>query len=501
MIETLRRLLYGLIPDGGIAEQTVKSGIWKAGLNVGDRMLQLLLIVVVARLVGPDAIGLMGIALLGLSTARRFSQLGLTQALIHHRSEDVDRYLDTTLTLQVLRGIVLAGILAAAAPTIAAFLGEPRATDLLRAVGVVPILLGLRNPAIVYFRKHLEFHRQFAYRLSGSVVQFAVGVGYALISPTVWALVVAVLAARVTELVASYSVHEFRPGIGFDPAAARELLGYGKWISLGGIAYFLHSEGDDAVVAWVLNAASLGFYQVAYRLAMAPATELSKVVGDVTFPAYARLQDDAAVLRRAFHRTLQVTGLVAIPAAVGLAAVAPTLVRALFGDAWLEMVPVVRILAVYGLARSVTSTFGPVWKAVGRPDLGTKLSGVQVIMLAIVVVPATATYGIVGTAAAVVGVAVVPMLPLDCYYLVTEIDTTIRRFLRTITPALVASSVMAAVVLWTQRSVNLTPMLLELATLVVLGVGVYAVGVYVLDAAFDVGIRGNVRSIIRAVMG
>ncbi|TKX82672.1 lipopolysaccharide biosynthesis protein, partial [Halorubrum sp. SS5] len=77
--------------------------------------------------------------------------------------------------------------------------------------------------------------------------------------------------------------------------------------------------------------ASLGLYQVAYQFAKAPATEISQIISSVAFPAYSKLQDDIPALRSAFYQTLQVTIVIAFPASVGIAVVAPTFVKAVFG--------------------------------------------------------------------------------------------------------------------------------------------------------------------------
>ena len=155
----LREVVRGLIPGEGLADRTAKSGIWATATNVGDRFLQIVLLVILAKLLNPADFGLMGIALLVVSGLQKFSELGLDAALIHREEADVDKYLNTAWCLQTLRGVSLAGITFLSAPYIASFFGEPRAADILQVIAIAPLLYDLRNPAVIYFQKSLEFHK------------------------------------------------------------------------------------------------------------------------------------------------------------------------------------------------------------------------------------------------------------------------------------------------------------------------------------------------------
>lgn len=148
--------------------------MWVSAMNVLDRVLKVVMFIVLARLLGPEAIGLMGIALLTISALLSLTNLGIDAALIQRVDDDVDDYLNTTFTLELLRGLLMSSILYLAAPSLASLFGEPAARDLIRAIALVPIFLALRNPAMVYFKKDLAFHKEFAYRVSGTTAYVVV---------------------------------------------------------------------------------------------------------------------------------------------------------------------------------------------------------------------------------------------------------------------------------------------------------------------------------------
>lgn len=473
-----------MIPGGDLTERAVKSGAWASAITAGDRTLQIVKLVVVAALLGPAALGLLGIALLTLAVLEVFSNLGVDVALIQRREKNVDTYLDTAWMMQVGRGVVLAAVAWVFAPYAASFFSEPRSVDLIRAIGFSPLILGLRNPATMYFQKNLEFHRQFGYQLSGTLIDVSITLVLAYTTGSVWALVFGKLAGDVTRTVVSYFIHDYRPHLRFDLAKGKELFGYGKWIMGASITAFLLGQGDDAFVGWFLGATALGLYQLAYRLSNAPATEITRVISTTMLPTYSQLQDDRAAVRSAYFRVLQFTSFLTFPMSVGIFLTAPSFVAAFLGAEWLPMVPVLQALTVWGLLLSVGHNVGPLYRALGRPDLETKVQVGKVVLVAILIYPATDAYGLVGTAGAVILASVLVSEPLANYWGLKLIDGTVRQFVRTLAYPTVTSLAMGGVVYAVRESLTLAP-LTEFVVLVVVGIGAYVTAVLVVESTTD----------------
>ena len=498
-LKTLSRWLQRTVPAGDLAARTIKSGMWMSVMQVSDRFLQIILLVVLASLLGPTAFGIMGIALVTVNALKRFSRLGFDEALIQDAEEDVDNRLNTAWTLQVGRGIVLASLTFFGAPLVADVFNEPAATEVLRVIALSPLLVGLRNPGIVYFKKNLEFHKQFIYQMSGSILNFVVALGIAFfVSETVWALVIGYVVADATRSAISYLLHSYRPWPGFDRTIAGDLFAYGKWITGSGGLLFLINEGDDAVVGILLSSTALGFYQVGYRLGKAPSREITQIVSSVLFPTYSKLQDDLEQLRSVFFATIRMTTLLSFPVGVGIVVVAPVFVRAFLGTEWLPMIHAMQLIAVYGIFVSFAATFGPIWKSLGRPDYITKLSALRLVLMALLVLPAVNTYGVTGMAAVVTGVYFFPILPLDIHFAAKAAETSHARLLSEVTYPTVASIAMGGVVYLARTNITINPVV-EFFSLVAIGAVSYALVVLVLETQFDWGLESDFREMINAV--
>jgi O-antigen/teichoic acid export membrane protein len=492
LLASLRRRL---LPDGSLTQQAVSGAVWAAGSNVGERLLLLGRFVVLANVLKPSEFGLLGLSLLTVTVFKRLSELGIDAALVHKAEANVDAYLDTALVMRAVRGMAILCVGFLVAPHAAAFFDAPRATPVIRLLAVGPLLLGLQNPGIVYLQKDLEFHKQAVYRMAGAGADTAVALATALVvapmvlgrEPTVWALAYGVVAGNVTRFVVSYAVHDYRPSLGFDMSLARDLVSYGKWMTGSVALVFLINEGDDIVVGWALGTAALGFYQMAYRLSNAPATEITHVIGEVVFPTYAKLQDDVAALREGYFRTVQLTTFVAFPVAVGIAVVAPMFVRVVFGSAWTPAIDAMRLLAVFGLLRSLGATTGPLFQAVGRPDLGTKIQLGKLVVVGTLILPLTRTYGIEGTAVAVIASSLLFAEPVASYLAVRTVEGQFSTLGRILGYPAAAAGVMGVSVLALQS--RLGDGVLQLTLLILTGVVVYALTVVLFETQFGYDMR------------
>jgi PST family polysaccharide transporter/lipopolysaccharide exporter len=500
VVSRLRDLLSRLIPSGGTTERVVKGAIWAMGQNAFGRILQLAMLVVLARLIGPKQIGLVGVALLALSGVQKFTDVGLNAALVQDENENVDEHLNTVWILEMARGLLIFSVLYVAAPFIASVLSDDmlaETTMLIRVIGLSPLLLGFRNPGMVYFQKNLDFHKQFVYRVGGDIATVVVAIGWALVEPTAMSLAAGYVAADVIRLGGSYLLHEYRPNLSFSRESAGKLINYGKWITGSSILYFLYSEGDDAFVSAFLGTAPLAFYQYAYRFSNAPATELTSVISSVMFPAFSKLQNDTAQLRDAFKKTLRVNAFISAPVAFGIAVVTPDFVLVFLGEQWTAMILPMQILAVYGFLRALGQTFGPIWKATGRPDILAKLGGLRVLLIAVTIYPVTVTwgYGIAGTAAVVTAIYIFPMMPLDIYLASSMLNVSPWETVREMGYPVVASAVMAGVVWYVDSALQL-PSIAELVINIAVGAVVYVAMVALIERWFHWGISSNIRGIV-----
>lgn len=356
------------IPEERLSHRVVKGGFWVFAIRIIDRIFYLIRLVILARILAPQDFGLLGIAMLTMLTLETFTQTGFQAALIQ-KKENIESYLNTAWTTMIIRGIILFSILYFIAPYAADFFKSPEAEPIIQVIGFSFLIQAFTNIGVIYFQKELEFNKQFVYQLSGTLADFIVAVSIALILRNVWALVFGLLAGNLVRFIVSYLVHPYRPRISFNFDKVKELSGFGKWVLGSSILVFLITQGDDIFVGKLLGVTMLGFYQMAYRISNMPATEITHLITQVTFPAYSKLQSDIPKLKEAYLKVLQVTAFLSFPIAGLIFALAPDFTKIFLGEKWMPMVPAIQVLVLWGLIRSLGATTGPVFYSMGNPKI------------------------------------------------------------------------------------------------------------------------------------
>jgi len=429
----------------------------------------------------------LGIALLTMATLETFSQTGFQAALIQ-KKEDIKSHLDAAWTVLILRGFILFVILYLIAPYAATFFNAPEAKPIIQVIGFAILLQAFTNIGVIYFQKELEFNKEFVYQFAGTLADFIVAVSAVLILRNVWALVFGLLAGNFARFVVSYLIHPYRPHLSSDLGKAKELFEFGKWVLGSSILVFLLSQGDDIFVGKLLGATALGFYQLAYRISNMPATEITHVISQVTFPAYSKLQDDIPKLREIYLKVLQITAFLSFPIAGLIFILAPDFTKIFLGEKWMPMVPAMQVLCILGALRSIVATMGPVFYSTGNPKIGTQLSIMQLFIMIILIYPLAMKLGIVGTSLVVVLTNIASYWGFKKTLNFTKCKFTV--FAKSLFYPLVGTSIMCLLLQLAKNIVKIN--MGNFILLTILGTVIYLLIVYLSDKKiYPCGIRKN----------
>jgi O-antigen/teichoic acid export membrane protein len=159
-------------------------------------------------------------------------------------------------------------------------------------------------------------------------------------------------------------------------------------------------RGDNLIVGKVFGPAALGVYLLAYRISEVVTVEIAKVVDDVAFPAYARLQDRPERLREAFRILSEIVVSLALPVAIALMLLAKPVTGVLLGDRWTAVADILPILALAGVGRSWLAGAAAVLRGIGRPGLALQQGIVSAVAMYSVMFPLALEYGLRGVAMA-----------------------------------------------------------------------------------------------------
>jgi O-antigen/teichoic acid export membrane protein len=431
--------------DGSLRSKILRSGFWQASATIGVNGLTFLKSAILARLLAPEAFGLMSLALMIIRGAQLITETGFANALIQ-RKGDFDEAKDTAFTLLAIRGVVLAILMVPVSYGLAAFYDKPELQVLVSVCGLSFLFSGLTNINLTGTIKNLDFKKVAIVENAVAVTSFIVAMVMAVLLRSVWALVISFVAAAAMKSALSYVLISGRLTFKLDKAIALELLHYGKYITGSTVLLFFATEIDTATIGKLLDLEQLGYYSVAFMLANFPPTHVAFVLSNIMFPAYSKIQGEPELLRKTFGQVTNLVVSLVLPVMAGMAAASGPLIGAFYGEGWEAAVPPFRILCLFGALHAVVTVNGYMFNAIGRPDIGFRLAIVRLGGILILIVPAIKLGGLSGAASAMT-LMMLATLGLGLRKVMQTLGMSAADTLRPILPGLLKSLVAAAVVL------------------------------------------------------
>jgi len=499
-ISVYKQAKLGVPPDKSgknLFHRTVRGGFWVFALRIFIQILSFVRYIILANILAIADIGLLGVAMLMMQALSTFSQTGFQAALIQKR-DNVHSHLDTAWTVGLFRAVILYAVLywAASFAGLPIFRVPPEkvflAISIIRVLGISFLLTALSNIGIIYFQKELEFNRQFALQIIANLSNVVVTIFVVLVYRSVWALVIGKLVGELARLLLSYVFHPYRPRIRFDFDKARELWRFGKWISGGSVIGFIMTQGDDFFVWGYLGIFALALYQMAFKLSNIPTTEITHVISQVTFPALSKIQGDTPRLKNAYLKILQISAFLSVPLAGFIIILTPDFVVLFLNEKWEPIIPVMQILALRSMIVSTGATRGPLFQAVGKPGIKTKLQVLRLTLLAILIYPMTAAWGIKGTAGAIT-LVIAMVEPLAIYLGLKIIHCRAGEILKLIALPVAATGAMIGLIYLFKQSFFYETTFANLLILTVIGICTYITVAYAFDSIFDYKIKRIIR--------
>ena len=273
------------VDHSSLVKKAGRGAIWTIVAYAGGQIVRLGSSIVLSRLFLPQYFGLMALLntlMIGLTL---FSDVGLAPSVIRSEKGDDPGFLNTVWTVQVFRGIGLWIICVILTWPFAHFYKIPQLLALTPVLGLSMVITGFASTSILTFNKHMEVRKVGLLELFVQVVQLIVTVVAALISPTVWALVIGRLVSDTARLVVSHMlIPNYRNRFAWNKEIVHELLSFGKWIFASTALTFLASQSDRLVLGKLVSLTTLGFYGIAFALADIPRQVIMAFRGYVGLP-------------------------------------------------------------------------------------------------------------------------------------------------------------------------------------------------------------------------
>ena len=387
--------------DGHLKRKAAAGAVWTVLGMGGGSIVRLLSSLVLTRLLFEKDFGLILLVNTFILGLHLLSDIGIGQAIVQNERDDPN-FVNTVWTINVIRGVFLYLIATACAGPYAAFYQQPILAPLLRVAAISVLFDGFLSASFFMQSRRLDLKRLVGCELGSVIAGTAVTIIWALISPSIWALVWGGVVTAITLTVLS---HVWLPGIQtrfrLERQAARSLLSFGSWIFFSTALSFGGSQLDKLIFGKLTTMATLGIYSIAAMLAMTLDRIVGKLSWNVLFPLYSATRHSDRDLNETYASAREPLLMLAGWVVAGIAAGGTTVVRLLYDPRYLEAGWMLQILVLGAWLQALMSGHTTVVLAVGRSDLVAASSLGKVLGVVLFV---SLGYSFLGFPGAVLGV-------------------------------------------------------------------------------------------------
>lgn len=321
--------------EQSLKDKTVKGTFWSAADAFGGQGVTFLVGIVLARLLSPEEYGLIGIVLIFTTILNGIVDSGFSAALIRKKDANNADYNTMFITNMVI-SLMMYILLWLGAPVIARFFGRAELIDVTRATGLILVFQALSISQVTILTKRIDFKTKTKASVVSAIISGIIGVSMAYMGFGVWALVGQKLSNTLLYSVCLWMLNRWWPNGTFNLESFHYMWSFGWKLMLSGLLDHTWNQLYQVVVGKCYSPATLGQYTRSREYANLFSYNLQSIIGRVTFPVLAAVQDDKERLVAAYRRIIKVTMFITAICMISLGAVSEPFIYCLIGPKWKE---------------------------------------------------------------------------------------------------------------------------------------------------------------------
>lgn len=346
---------------------------WSTVGEVAAKLVTPISSMVLARLLTPDAFGVVTTLAMIISFAEIFTDAGFQKYLIQHEfTDDQDRDESTNVAFwsNLVMSLFIWGIIAIFANPLAALVGNPGLGHVLIIACVSIPLAAFSSIQMALFKRDLDFKTLARVRIISTLIPLLVTVPLAFWLRSYWALIIGTITVNLVNAVLLTVHSKWKPRRFYSFAKFKEMFSFTVWSMIEAISIWLTSYVDVFIVGTMLSQYYLGLYKTSSALVGQIMGLITAITTPILFSALSRLQNDEGEFQTLFFRFQKLVGLLVIPLGVGIFIFSDLATELILGSQWTEAAGFV---GLWGLTSSITIVLShyssEVYRAKGKPRL------------------------------------------------------------------------------------------------------------------------------------
>lgn len=427
--------------------KVVNATKWSAVTEIVAKLISPITSMVLARLLTPDAFGVVATITMIVSFAEIFTDAGFQKYLIQHEFKDnIDRVQTSNVAFwsNLALSLFLWLVIGIFSEPLARVVGNPGLGNVITIACVSIPLAAFSSIQMALYKRDFDFKTLFKARIAGILVPLVVTIPIALWLRSYWALVIGTIATNLVNAVVLTVYSKWKPCFYYSWSKLKEMFSFTVWSMVEAISIWMTSYLDIFIIGIYLNQYYLGIYKTSMTVVGQITSLVTVATTPILFSSLSRLQEDRGAFKILFFKFQKLVGLLIIPLGVGIFSFRYLVTDILLGSQWTEAAD---FIGLWGLTSAITIVLAhytsEVYRSLGKPKLSVLAQFLHIIVLCpAMLIAVKYDWSIIYITRSMVRLELV-LVNLIIMYSLVKISPL--QMIKNISPSVLASCIMGAV--------------------------------------------------------
>lgn len=362
---------------------------WSAITNLLSKIVPPISNMILARLLTPEAFGVVATINIVISFAEIFTDAGFQKYIVQHEFENDEKLFNSTNVAfwsNFILSFVAWIIIFLFRTQLAVLVGSPGyGLHLVVAAFTIPVL-SFSSIQQAIFKRDLNFKGLFVPKLVRSVVPIIITVPLAFCFRNCWALIIGTLCANTSDAILLTIKSRWKPKFYFNKNDFIQMFSFSFWTLLETVSIWCSSNIDVFIISKKLSVHYLGVYKTAILTVNQITGLITVTILPVLFSSLSRVQNDDDDFFSLFLKFQKMSALLLIPLSVGMFVFKFLMTRVMLGSQWDEAINFIGYLSLLQFVYVLISNFASeVYRAKGKPKVSFLLQIFYVCIMSVLV--------------------------------------------------------------------------------------------------------------------
>ena len=365
-------------------KKILSNFIWKFLERSGSQIVQLVVSIILARILEPTDYGIIALLNVFINILNVLLNCNLGTALVQKKNADKLDF-STVFFAQIFLSAVLYAVLYFCAPYIARYYSDSRMVSMLRVLGIVILISGVRNIQNSFVSKTMQFKLFFLTTLIGTLISAAVGIVMAKRGFGAWALIAQTISNNLISAILLWIFVKWRPIKAFSFSRLKGLFSFSWKLIVSALLERVDTSLRALIIGRKYSSSDLAFYDKGQSWPVIIVDNINASIDSILFPIMSNEQDKIETVKNMTRRAIKTSTYVITPILMGLAAVGEPLIKLILTEKWLPCHMYQSIFCIAYIFYPISTANLNAIKALGRSDIFLKLQIIKTIFSLVII--------------------------------------------------------------------------------------------------------------------